>query len=184
MTRPVVLAAPSAGPRDLRSLFDRIEADFGAVSSVIALGDAALALRAPEVSAWSVAEQVDHLVKVNQSIFSHLLTRTPASGPRISLAGRLVLLTGYFPRGKGESPRKLRGQPASAAELSAALETSRDTFRKLAAEPGPLLDPSPALPHKMFGALTAAQALRFVPIHTRHHLRIVSDIRAAARRQH
>jgi len=176
--------ARTSAPRNLRSILERIETELGAVSSVIGLGDAALALRAPEVSAWSVAEQVDHLVKVNQSIFSHLLTRTPASGPRISLAGRLVLLTGHFPRGRGESPRKLRGQQASAVELAAAHEKSRDTFRILAAEPEPLLDPSAVLPHKMFGALTAAQALRFVPIHTRHHLRIVADIRAAVRRQH
>jgi hypothetical protein len=175
--------SPSASAhRDLRSIFDRIDADFGAVASVIALGDPALGVRAAGVSAWSVAEQVDHLIKVNQSVFSHLLTRTPASGPRISLVGRVVLLSGSFPRGKAESPRKLRGQPATAEELSAALEKSRGTFRRLASEPDPLLASAPVLPHKMFGAMTAIQALRFVPIHTRHHLKIVSEIRAAARK--
>ncbi len=166
--------------RDLRVAFRRIEDDFGTVASVIAAGEAGLALRAPAVSAWSVAEQVDHLVKVEQSIFSHLLTRTPAQGRTISMWGRFVLLTGWIPRGKGTSPRKLRGTPASALELTAALEACRETFHRLAAEPDRLLDPVPCLPHKMFGALTAAEAVRFVPIHTRHHLKIVRDIGAAA----
>jgi DinB superfamily len=166
--------------RDLRAVLRRIEDDFGTVASVIALEDSGLALRAPEISAWSVAEQVDHLVKVEQSIFSHLLTRTPAPGKAISWAGRLVLLTGWIPRGRGTSPRKLRGTTAGPAELGAALEACRETFHRLAAEPDPLLDPVPSLPHKMFGALTAAEALRFVPIHTHHHLKIVADIRTSA----
>lgn len=167
--------------RDLRALLDRIERDFSTVSSVIALGDGVLSLRAEGVSAWSVAEQIDHLVKVNQSIFAHLLTRTLATGKTISWAGRFVLLTGWIPRGKGTSPKKLRGATATAAELTAALEACRDTFRRLAEEPDPLLDPTPSLPHKMFGSLTAVEALRFVPIHTRHHLKIVEDIRARVR---
>jgi hypothetical protein len=166
--------------RDLRALLDRIERDFSAVSSVIALGEPVLSLRADPVSAWSVAEQVDHLVKVNHSIFAHLLTWTPAAGKTISLAGRFVLLTGWIPRGKGTSPRKLRGQAAAAPELTAALEACHETFRRLASEPDPLLTTVPSLPHKMFGALTPAEALRFVPIHTRHHLKIVEDIRKPA----
>lgn len=158
----------------------RCEDDFGTVASVIALGDSGLALRAPEVSAWSVAEQVDHLVKVEQSIFSHLLTRTPAVGKSISWAGRFVLLTGWIPRGVASSPKRLRGTAAGPEELGTALEACRETFRRLAAEPDPLLDSVPSLPHKIFGAFTAVEALRFVPIHTRHHLKIVADIRKSA----
>jgi hypothetical protein len=167
--------------RDLRAILARTEGDFSTVSSVIALGDAVLSLRADGVSAWSVAEQVDHLVKVNRSIFAHLLTRTPAEGKTISWAGRFVLVTGWIPRGKGTSPKKLRGQAATAADLAAALEACHDTFHQLAEEPEPLLAPVPSLPHKMFGALTPLEALRFVPIHTRHHLKIVEEIRARAR---
>jgi hypothetical protein len=171
--------------RDLSALrphFDRIDRDFAAVAAVIALGDGVLSLRLEAVSGWSVAEQVDHLVKVNRSIFTHLLTRTPAPGPTISWIGKAVLLTGWIPRGKSTSPKALRGTAATAAELSAKLEESREAFRKLAAEPEALLDPVPSLPHKMFGALTAVEAVRFVPIHTHHHLKIVADIRKSAGR--
>ena len=48
--------ARTSAPRNLRSILERIETELGAVSSVIGLGDAGVALRAPEVSAWSVAE--------------------------------------------------------------------------------------------------------------------------------
>jgi hypothetical protein len=173
----------STRPADLDALhvvFSRIESGWGEVAKIIALGDEALSLRAEKVSAWSVTEQVDHLLKVERSIYSHLLTRTPAPGPRISLAGRFVLATGWIPRGKSESPRGLRGTPARSGELAASLETCREVFRRLAAEPDPLLSPAAVLPHKMFGALTAGEAIRFAPIHTRHHLKIAADIRRSS----
>ena len=166
--------------RDLRATLQLIENGFTETAAVVALGERVLALRAERVSAWSVAEQVDHLIKVEQSILSHLLTRNPAPGPRITLAGRFVLLTGWIPRGSGTSPKRLRGLPAGQAELTAALDACRKTLRTLAADPEPLLGPAAVLPHKMFGALTAVEALRFVPIHTRHHLLIVTDIRKSA----
>ena len=147
---------------------------------MIALGEGILALRAEKVSGWSVAEQLDHLIKVESSIYSHLLTRTPAPGPRTSLVGRFVLATGWIPRGRSEAPKRLRGTPAGAEQLKAALDACLETFRRLAAEPEPLLSSAAVLPHKMFGALTASDAIRFAPIHTLHHLKIVADIRRSA----
>jgi hypothetical protein len=35
------------------------------------------------------------------------------------------------------------------------------------------------LPHPYFGGLTPVQTLRFLVVHTGHHLRIVADIRRA-----
>ena len=169
-------------PAPLRDPFRRIEAAWQEVAAVIALGEPVLSLRAANVSGWSVAEQVDHLLKTDHSITSHLLTRTPAPGPTNSLVGRIVLATGFIPRGTAEAPKRLRGLPAGQAELSASLDRCRESFRRLAAEPEPLLAPGPVLPHKMFGALTALEALRFVPIHSRHHLKIVADIRRVAGR--
>jgi hypothetical protein len=174
------MSASESDLRDLQAAFRRIEQRHGEVASVIALGDAALSLRAEKVSAWSVAEQLDHLIKVESSIYSHLLTRTPAPGPRTSLVGRFVLAAGWIPRGRSEAPKRLRGKPAGAAELKAALDACGETFRRLAAEPDPLFSRAAVLPHKMFGALTAGEAIRFAPIHTRHHLKIVADIRRSA----
>ena len=174
------MSASHSDLRDLPAAFRRIEDEHGKVASVIALGEGVLSLRAENVSGWSVAEQLDHLIKVESSIYTHLLTRTPAPGRRTSLVGRFVLATGWIPRGKSEAPRRLRGTPAGGEELKAALDACGETFRRLAAEPGPLLSPAAVLPHKMFGALTAGEAVRFAPIHTHHHLKIVSDIRRSA----
>jgi hypothetical protein len=174
------MSASQSDLRDLEATFRRIEKEHGRVASVIALGQGALSLRTESVSAWSVAEQLDHLIKVESSIYSHLLTRTPAPGPRISLVGRFVLAAGWIPRGRSEAPKRLRGTPAGAEQLKAALDACGETLRRLAAEPDALFSPAAVLPHKMFGALTAGEAVRFAPIHTRHHLKIVADIRCSA----
>ena len=99
----------------------------------------------------------------------------------MNLTGHLLLALGWIPRGVGKSPKGVvpaernagrpRGARRPAAQGSTA--TRRSPRRVLA-------DPTPVFPHPYFGGLTALQGLRFLGIHTHHHLKIVADIRRAA----
>ncbi|HYC87995.1 MAG TPA: DinB family protein [Thermoanaerobaculia bacterium] len=126
------------------------------------------------VSAWSPAEHVDHLLKVTKSILDRL--PSDEAVPRgISLLGRAVLGLRWIPRGRGRTPERLTGKQCTPEELRARL--TRVTMAAEGVDTA-AVDTAriPNVPHPRFGGLTPAQALRFVTVHTEHHLKIVRDI--------
>jgi hypothetical protein len=165
--------------RDLRQL----EAQLELVDALAAGGAETVTARAPAVSGWSVAQQLDHALKVAE----FALARVVAAGaplPRgINLLGRVLLAVGRIPRGRGKSPPAARGEERSPAELAAAVARVRGLVAQLRDRPELLATRSPLVKHPYFGGLSPVQALRMVEIHTDHHLRIVADIRRAAAKQ-
>ncbi|HYR29191.1 MAG TPA: DinB family protein [Thermoanaerobaculia bacterium] len=132
-------------------------------------------------SGWSPSEHLDHSIKVTASIVSRLLDLDAPRGARgVSAVGRLIMLVGRIPRGRGRSPERLTGTRQTAADLQASLTKLERKLDLLAAQH---LEPArgPIVPHPRFGGLTPPHALRFAEIHTDHHLRIIDDILAAAR---
>ena len=135
-------------------------------------------LRAREVNAsvprssWCVAEHLDHTLKVTNMTLQILLKDELPALPRgINLIGRMVLLTGWIPRGRGRSPEKLRGAPVPPDQLEAQLALLDELIDRIAAEPQ--RSASPVFRHPFFGGLTFAQSLAFLAIHTDHHLKII-----------
>ena len=126
------------------------------------------------VSAWSPAEHVDHLLKVTKSILDRLPSDEALPGG-ISLMGRAVLGLRWIPRGRGRTPERLTGKHCTTEELQARL--ARVTAAVNAVDAA-VVDAARIrnVPHPRFGGLTPAQALRFVTVHTEHHLKIVRDI--------
>jgi len=158
---------------------DRLDAQLRQVAALIDEGDERLGRRAPRVSGWSVGEQVDHLTKVLERALALMLTSSTPLPKGINLTGRLLLACGRIPRGIGKSPQSVRGAERSAAELRESLARIRPLVERLRATPARLVDRTAIFPHPYFGGLDAAQALRFLSVHTDHHLRIVADIRKA-----
>jgi hypothetical protein len=141
---------------------------------------AELSARNERVSTWCLAEQLDHTTKVTASVVDVLGdANAPPLDGGINFLGRLVLLFGWIPRGVGKSPRRLTGTHAAATDLEAALAQLAKAFDEL---PFDRLRASrtPLVRHPKFGGLTPPQALRFLEVHTRHHLKIVDDILAAS----
>ncbi|HEX8170294.1 MAG TPA: DinB family protein [Thermoanaerobaculia bacterium] len=126
-----------------------------------------------EVSGWTPAQHLDHLTQVTASMLRAIAAakRQPS---RISLLGRVILLAGYIPRGKGQAPASLHGRTIAREELLAGIDAVE---RQLAALDRKALTSGEAVvPHPRFGGLTALQALRFAVVHTEHHLKIIRDI--------
>lgn len=162
----------------IRALLDRVEAMLGDESCE-------LGARATRVSAWSVAQQLDHLLKVLEGSFGRMAKDREPNDPvpgGINLLGRLLLACGRIPRGRGKAPRGSEGEERSGAALAEALARVRAALARLEADAERLRSPIPVLRHPYFGGLDARQSLRMLAVHTDHHLRIVADIRRAAGR--
>lgn len=169
---------------------DRLAPLLDETSEVVGWPDERLYVRIEEVSAWSPAQHVDHVLRALD-----LMWRTveglesgraegggAAGGP--TLVGRVVLLTGWIPRGRGEAPSEARPDPRPVRHrLRTALGEVTRWRERLRARVPALERAAGRAAHHHLGAFDAAAWLRFSEIHTRHHLAIVAEIdrrRAAA----
>ena len=148
-------------------------------------GDPAAALiPLPRVSAWSPLEHVHHLALVSEACLRAaeklLLGETGPETGGLTWMGRLVLGTGWIPRGSARSPARM--VPPAGAVPEAALEAldracaRLDAVRAMAEA---LRGSRARSRHFLFGCLTAAHWIRVARVHTRHHLRIIADIERA-----
>ncbi len=167
---------------DSRRNHAALAALYDAGDAIAAWPDERLFAVVPEVSAWSPAHHLHHVALANARIFSDLAkaaeTKTKdAPGGRINAVGLAILTVGRIPRGRGKAPREVC-PPAdlTRADIEAARARSRSAFEALE----PYLDALPALKarmrHPFFGMLNAPQWLRFVYVHTRHHLAIIDAL--------
>lgn len=152
----------------------RLDVQLAEISRLAERPEAELLTVHPKVSAWSLAQHLDHSLKVGSAVLGSVVAPKEPPKAGINMAGRMVLLLGWFPRGRGESPKPLRGEAADTARLLAAVEKVRALRARVTADT--LASSATVLKHPYFGGLTAAQAVRFLAIHTRHHLRISADI--------
>ena len=138
--------------------------------------EAQLCARQERISAWSPAEHLDHTYKVSMSIVRRITDEDAKPSPRgINLIGRVILMLGWIPRGRGKTPPRLSGEVCTGAHIEEALARLDQALGALPMD-AVTASRSPIVPHPLFGGLTPSQALRFIVVHTKHHLRIVDDI--------
>ncbi len=137
---------------------------------------ASAALRVSTVSEWSIGMHVHHCCLAMVGFCQALIASTPpAPQSRFSLVAAAVFSSGRIPRGRGRSPDvALPNQDISATELWTLLDQSERILTEVHD-----LDPKTWCRHPVFGVFDRDKTLRFILIHNRHHLRIISDIVAA-----
>ncbi len=126
-----------------------------------------------KVSKWSVGMQIEHCLVGTRGICSALVNSKPYTGKiKKGLLRRIIFLAGIIPRGRGKAP-----DAAIPNE-----QTTESGLRELLAEAG-MSAPKAAesdcdcwWKHPLFGAMKRDEALKFVEIHNKHHLKIISDI--------
>lgn len=166
------------------SAIQRLASQLDDITRVVRFEPALLAVRVERVSLWSIGQQIDHTLKVLE-VGMRFLEGSRESLPRgINLVGRFALATGWLPRGVGKSPKGVLPSECAPSELAERASLLRKTYCDRALPEAALADPRPVFPHPYFGGLTAAQGVRFLAVHTRHHLKIVEDIRRADRLPH
>ncbi len=166
--------------RAVEAALARLESQLDEITRVVRFQPALLDVRVERVSGWSIGEQVDHMIRVLEAGLP-LLDGLRDSLPRgMNLTGTILLRLRWIPRGIGKSPKGVRPGAWTAFDLAERAARLRKSFCETPLSGAILADPRPVFPHPYFGGLSAAQGIRFLDIHTRHHLKIVADIRRAA----
>ena len=160
----------------------RLDTQLGTLEQLVTGEPAALDFRVPEVSGWSVRQQVDHSLKVMALGLLTLDKGTAKPLPPCNLLGRVLMSLDWIPRGRGKSPERVLPRECPDCDLLDEIRRLRGAFSDPALAFSPRFsDPTPIFPHPYFGGLSAAQGVRFLGMHTHHHWKIVRDIRKASR---
>lgn len=121
----------------------------------------------------NVGWHLDHSLKVINSICNSLMQSKPENyKPTYSFIKSVVFLTRKIPRGKAKAPKHV----VSTTEI---LKESLEEQLKMAKSNLIEIKKMPAkshFQHPYFGMLPLNKSLRFLAIHTNHHLKIVDEI--------
>lgn len=126
-----------------------------------------------EVSNASIGWQLEHIMLVINNVIIAIEVSNPQDyRGKWNLSRAVVMTKGSIPRGKAKAPHRV--QPADEydeATLSAHLSQTRQHLNKLKN-----LNKDLFFDHPIFGHMKLKSAVKFLEIHTNHHLSIVKDI--------
>lgn len=126
-----------------------------------------------KISKASVGWHIDHSLKVINKIVEGMKASNPAAFKNnFSVIGKLFFFFGYFPRGKAKAPKVVRPpEHISKEAILVQLKQARTSIQQLVS-----LDSHSFVPHPFFGNVNKDRAVRFLEIHTNHHLKIIKSI--------
>jgi len=127
----------------------------------------------PAISKGSVAWHIEHSLLTINLIINALIQSNPKNFKwKFSFIRMVVLLTKKIPRGKAKSPKVVLPQENISNEsLVRHLLLTKDSIMNLES-----LSKDKYFTHPYFGDLKLNQTIRFLEIHTQHHLEIIEDI--------
>ncbi len=127
----------------------------------------------PEVSKVAVGWHLDHSLRTINEIYKALNASDPELYKGDLNIGRsFLLLINKIPRGRAEAPKiVIPPDTIYSDSLYGQLATARDHIQAYEALPKKAF-----FTHPYLGRLKKKKALRFIAIHTEHHLKIIRDI--------
>ncbi|MEX0313315.1 MAG: DUF1569 domain-containing protein [Allomuricauda sp.] len=127
----------------------------------------------PKVSKVDVAWHLDHMLKTINVICKALEASNPDEyKSNFNLTRTLIYAWGDFPRGVAKSPKVVRPPDVILTEdLHRQIEMAKENLKVLQG-----LEANAHFEHPYFSVLDKKKSIRFLKIHTRHHLKIVRDI--------
>lgn len=125
------------------------------------------------VSKSDVAWHLDHSLRVINGISGVLKKSNPDDFiSSFHFKRSLILFLGKIPRGKAKAPETVTPKGnISLEDLFYRLENAKTSIIEIQN-----CNPKNNFIHPYFGQLNLKQTLRFLEIHTKHHLKIVDDI--------
>jgi len=126
-----------------------------------------------DVSAWSVGMHVHHCGLAMRAIAGSLIEcDEPLPSRRLGPRAALILRMGRLPRGVAKAPDiAMPSKDVDARVLQETLDTSEALLDQL-----PPVGERSWFRHFALGVLVKRDAVRFMSIHSAHHLKIVTDI--------
>ena len=126
-----------------------------------------------DISKVDVAWHLDHILKTINRITKALQESKPENYQSSFNAARKMSLTfGYIPRGRAQSPAVVRPPDKILTEdIFSQLEEARKNIIVLND-----LNRKSHFKHPVFGIINKATTIRFIEVHTEHHLKIIRDI--------
>jgi hypothetical protein len=117
--------------------------------------------------------QIEHCLKATNGICRALVHSKPSPAKtKKGVVRRMIFQTGMIPRGRGRAPETSR--PAEATSEAALVELLAQA--RVAVQDAAATDDHCWWQHNALGIMQRDEALRFIEIHNRHHLKIISDI--------
>jgi hypothetical protein len=125
------------------------------------------------VSTSDIAWQIDHSLKVFNLVSETLVNSDLELYSAKFNKWRLLLFTiGYFPRGKVKAPKFVRPPEVILTEdLVSQFQLAYQNINNIK-----LANKNAHFKHFIFGVLNKNRTIRFLQIHTKHHLKIIRDI--------
>jgi len=127
----------------------------------------------PAVSAASIGWHIEHALLTIDRVIERLKHNDPKKYKgKLSFLKIIIFATKTIPRGKARSPEVVKPNTAITKEnLSKHISATRNKILELKG-----IDQNQFFEHPYFGHLKLRQAIKFLEIHTNHHLKIVKDI--------
>ncbi|TMU55391.1 DUF1569 domain-containing protein [Flagellimonas algicola] len=155
--------------KDKKSHLSFLDPEFSKIASYISHRDAIN----PKVSKVDVAWHLDHMLKTVIVICKSLEASKPEEyKSNFNFTRTVIYAWGDFPRGVAKSPRVVRPPDVILTEdLHLQIAAAKEGLKTIQE-----LDENAHFDHPYFSKLNKKQSIRFLKIHTRHHLKIVRDI--------
>jgi len=126
------------------------------------------------VSASTIGWQISHVLKVIYNVTKAMEKSNPEDYKwQFNFIRMVILTTKKIPRGKAKSPKAVRPLEEDITE-EALLDFIQKS--KKATENTVTFESKAYFEHPYFGLLSRDKAIRFLEIHTEHHLKIIRDI--------
>ena len=175
----------SVDPWDANHNLASIERQWGGFRALCD-SDAVFRAKSVDVSAWDVGQHVKHCAILLSRIVGavEMLLANPQRdvglGPKYDFAIPM-LVSGNIPRGMGKAAEFLIPETApDRTETLAMVESAVKLWSGLGAKRDQIRDCPATFAHFALGNFTAPQWVRFMPVHSAHHFKIVRDILEAA----
>jgi len=125
------------------------------------------------VSKVPVYWHAEHSLNILRDVLLLLEQSSPADHkPTFSFLKFFVMTTGYIPRGKASAPKQT--MPESAGDMTALIKKCAQVQFQI--DNVDSIKADACFKHPFFGWLDKKETVRFMIIHTKHHLKIVNDI--------
>lgn len=125
------------------------------------------------VSQKGVDWHIDHTLRVINGVGIALKTSNPDTYKwKFNWVRTYIFLIGYIPRGKGRAPKSVVAHEEIQIEnLKKNLLSAKEILQEIDTLPS-----NSNFKHPYFGILNLKMTIKFLRIHTRHHLKIMDDI--------